>query len=146
MKHEQNYRPLDPTKIGITTDAIGYLEKSSMDRTNMSFPDLATNSPYEAYSLIRDIYEAQPHEKPTMPEAGFVAKIDVYSITRHTGIRGLIRAIRSKPIEEASHYTTLEFGGNNGGHFMPIRPTGTAMIIEFPSSVHVDSQQYKSAA
>lgn len=115
MKHEQNYRILDPTKIGMTRDIIDAIDRASLMQSGIPFLDLASDQPFNAYGLVRDAYESQPHDKPPMPEAGVLPRLDVFSVTKFTGLRGLIRAIRSQPIEEATHYATIVFNGGDDG-------------------------------
>jgi hypothetical protein len=116
LNHEQNYRVLDPTKIGMTTDVIEAIDHESFMQKGIAFTNLATQHPLDAYSLVRHAYESQPHDnKPPMPEAATIPKLDVYSVTRHTGIRGLIRAIRSLPTEESTRFATIVFDGGDDG-------------------------------
>lgn len=124
MQHQQKYRVLDPTKIGMTRDVIEAIDRESFMQCGLSFPELAVEQPLGAYSLVREAYESQPQDKPPMPEAAVLPKLSVYSVTRYTGLRGLVRAIRARPIEEANHFATIIFDGGDDGTLQSISSIG----------------------
>lgn len=120
----KTYRLLDPTKIGMTSDIIEAIDRESFAQSGLPFPELAVEQPLGAYSLVREAYESQPQDKPPMPEVGILPRLDVFSVTKFTGIRGLIRAIRSRPIEEATHFATIIFDGGDDGTLQSISSIG----------------------
>lgn len=120
----KTYRLLDPTRIGMTSDIIEAIDRESFAQSGLPFPKLAVKQPLGAYSLVREAYESQPQDKPPMPEAAALPKLSVYSVTRYTGIRGLIRAIRSRPTEEATHFATIIFDGGDDGTLQSISSIG----------------------
>lgn len=145
--HEQNFRLLDQTKIGMTEDVIDQIARASMSQSGLPFPKLAEKQPFDAYNLVRGAYESQPHEKPVMPEVGQLSKLDVFSVTRYTGLRGLIRAVRALPTETASHYATIVFDNGDDGtpKSVPNAHNHNAVVLPFRAS-HEQSNTERSEA
>lgn len=145
MKQEHQHRALDPTKIGMTADVIETLENQSLMQTELPFSKLAVDQPLHAYDMVRHAYESQPHKRPPMPEAEQLPKLDVYSVTRYTGFRGLIRAIRSLPIETASLYATIHFNGGDDGTSKSVPNEHNAVVLPF-HGLHKQSDTEHSKA